>query len=220
MTTSYTFREAGNLLGISRQAVYSLVKNHLHELGQFVRKEKGRKILTADGIEALRSLSRCQDNCQANCQTNCQEGVKPVDSLTDNRESLDWYRKEFSKKDNLIQKLIDNQAEDKKRADTIIMTLSNQVKQLTTQLQEQDHSQTEESDPIQEQPETPEKPAHVVTIGDVMKQRDQELRNQATQKIHPPPDSCEDFEKPAEKITGLKRLFFEFFNPVSLRGRV
>ncbi|MDD5089797.1 MAG: hypothetical protein PHQ23_02675 [Candidatus Wallbacteria bacterium] len=217
-------------LGISKTAVYKRIKLNFQPLKPHIFKQNSVTYIKPEGLALLVST---QDSTTGFNRLNADASNDSPSSGTDPfnlafnqlNQQVEYLKTQVEEKSSLIRTLLDDQKQERERADTIIMSLTQQVRQLTAG--SKTPAATPAEDPAPEQPAPapepttpPETPSHVTTIGDLMKQRDQEIRDQATQKIAPPPDQSPIDPPTSEKITGLRRLFLELFNPVALRGRV
>lgn len=127
--------EVSKILSISVATVYRLIKRLVDSQCEGVEKdEAGRVCLTERGLEKIREAAgapRCESN------ENQPEAVSALrDTIENQTRIIENHLENIRKKDELITALIATQAEERKRADTIIMTLSKQIEGAAKQIED------------------------------------------------------------------------------------
>ncbi|MDD5090840.1 MAG: hypothetical protein PHQ23_07960 [Candidatus Wallbacteria bacterium] len=213
MKSAISYREAAQILGISTNAVYSLVKNHSAELnGGLSRNEQGRKTISREALETLRKYIKVDTGA-----IKPELSRKPPESglVSALKSEIEHLRTTVKDRDELVKSMIENQADEKKRADMIIMTLTRQVEsyRLTWESYRStgDHVETTCQDDsgatVQETAApTPETGASAAAPPE----------NWDTFRLTPLPD---EMARP-EKLSGIEVFFYSLFYPAALRGRI
>lgn len=127
--------EVSRLLAISVATVYRLIKRLGDSQGECVEKdEAGRVCLTERGFEKIRELAgvapRESNENQNGAVTALRETIENQTRIIENQ------LENVHKKDEMITALIASQAEERKRADTIIMTLTKQLGDQAKQIED------------------------------------------------------------------------------------
>lgn len=126
--------QVAKILGITPTAVYKKFKTCSELIQNHVHKERGIIYITKEGFEILKAtmaktLHRSEESCK----------IEPVQNLV---ESL---QKELDRKQSIIETLIIQQEEQRKRTDTILMKLTSDISTLQKALE---HKKEEKPAPI------------------------------------------------------------------------
>lgn len=127
--------EVSRLLAISIATVYRLIKRLGDSQGECVEKdEAGRVCLTERGLEKVREMAGVSP-CESN---ENQSGILSMlrETIENQTRIIENHLENVRKKDEMITALIASQAEERKRADTIIMTLTKQLVDQAKQIEE------------------------------------------------------------------------------------
>lgn len=127
--------EVSRLLAISIATVYRLIKRLGDSQSECVEKdEAGRVCLTERGLEKIREMAGVSP-CES---SENQSGVLSTlrETIENQTRIIENHLENVQKKDDMITALIASQAEERKRADTIIMTLTKQLGDQAKQIEE------------------------------------------------------------------------------------
>lgn len=127
--------EVSRLLAISVATVYRLIKRLGDSQGECVEKdEAGRVCLTERGLEKIRELAGVAPRESNENQNGAVSALR--ETIENQTRIIENQLENVRKKDEMITALIASQAEERKRADTIIMTLSKQIGDQAKQIEE------------------------------------------------------------------------------------
>ncbi|EKE13304.1 MAG: hypothetical protein ACD_13C00042G0003 [uncultured bacterium] len=127
-------------LGVTTQAVYKRLATVGEQIATHVTKEKGVTYLTTEGVEILREIFG----------TKPQEGISGVGNLVATLEGQLKEQKEIiTNQQKTIEALIFQQEEARKRSDTILMKLTNDISSLQKTI-EYKHSEETSAKPENE----------------------------------------------------------------------
>ena len=128
----YKLREVAKKLGVGRATVYRLVKRHREKLGDTLETgPDGVQFLSERGV-AILSRETGKKTAPETPGTG-ETGSETVALL---REMLDNYKQEIKEKDELLKKVITGQQEERQRTDSIIFSLTNQIKEQSMMIED------------------------------------------------------------------------------------
>ena len=230
---SHTLSKASQELGISRTAIYGLIKNHEQLIKCHLHvTDKGKKTLTEKGIELLRPFTKGKRECKTKKNISVSDSKLQNGNLTETlKEQIEYLKKKLEEeekknkievisKNEIINKLIENQekerersAQDRKRTDTIIMKMTNDLEQVRSE----NRLFLEESKKKEEvkKPEL-KKTDRVISIQEFINakiEEDIERSNFEVEKRR----LKQKYEDPLQGRSALYKIYVKMFKPEKLR---
>jgi myosin heavy subunit len=125
-----------NHFNVSTTYIYKLIKTRPEMKGMIVKKGKRRTYLKPEVIEFLTECISLKPESEP-IETPQPEKETVVSNQDSNvSELIETLKNQLEEKDRLINSLVENQSEDRRRHDTIIMTLTQQVQNQSKQLED------------------------------------------------------------------------------------
>ena len=134
--------EVAKKLNVSQVTIYKKLKHLKKELKTNIVKRNGATYLTEKGFnlikQTLNPLKIKQDKSGNDQEFNQLENVKKSlneDLIESYKNQIDYLKIELTRKDNLLNQLIENSSKERERTDTIIMKLTQDLEKIRSENQ-------------------------------------------------------------------------------------
>ena len=230
---SYTLSKASKELGISRTAIYGLIKNHEQLIKCHLHvSDKGKKTLTEEGIELLRPFVKGKRDCKPEKKENVNANNLQNGSLTESlKEQIEYLKEkleeeqkknknEVTSKNEIINKLIENQekerersAQDRERTDTIIMKMTNDLEQVRGENRLLLEESKKKEEPKKSEPKKTDRVISIQEFINAKIEEDIEKSNYEAEKKR----LKQSYDNPLQGRSALYKIYVKMFRPDMLR---
>lgn len=204
-------------LGVSKVTIYKKIKKLKMQLKGHIIKKNGTTLLTQEAVNIIekdlneKRVNCSKDNEKSNAKVTSKVNSKVTGKLNESlqkmmtlqlekaEKQIEKREEELKRKDEMMNKLIEAQSQERERTDTIIMKL--------TQDLERTRKQIENKTPEEIKKEETKKPDKVISIKEFVETKVEKT----TEK--------KKIEDPLQGRSALYKIYIKMFHPYKLRKR-